>query len=213
MAADFTGGKWIKPHTSGGYSVNLRRLSGALCVDAAFYPVAKAKGYKHSMQLKLKSSFRWVVSPSLQFRFRLTERIRSWGLPYRTDFRTDVTYMSGGFGAAMRFNVLCADRMGLVGYAETGWKDEKCSMYLRAGLFQVDDWDDRIYVYERDVPGAFNVPALYGRGFWVSWMSSVRLFPWWRLYLRMSGTSYRFMPQAKRKPGRAELKVQCVFRI
>ena len=49
-------------------------------------------------------------------------------------------------------------------YAEAGRKTERWAVWLRGGIFKVDDWDDRIYVYERDAPGSFTVPARYGRG-------------------------------------------------
>ena len=84
------------------------------------------------------------------------------------------------------------------------------SVWLRQGLFRIDDWDDRIYVYERSAPGAFNVPAYYGRGLWTALMLSARISSELKLYLRASYTAYPFMPQEKRKPGKAELEIQYV---
>ena len=73
-------------------------------------------------------------------------------------------------------------------------------------MFRIDDWDDRIYVYERDAPGAFNIPAYYGRGLWgalnVGWRCTRSI----RLYGRVALTSYPFMKS--KKSGRAELKLQ-----
>ena len=61
-------------------------------------------------------------------------------------------------------------------YAEAGRKtDASWAVYLRGGIFKVDNWDDRIYVYERDAPGSFTVPARYGRG----WNAS--LYAAWHL--------------------------------
>ena len=45
---------------------------------------------------------------------------------------------------------------------------ESGAVYLRGTLFFIDEWDDRIYAYERDAPGSFNVPAYYGRGYSLS---------------------------------------------
>jgi hypothetical protein len=87
------------------------------------------------------------------------------------------------------------------------------SIYLRQGLFFVDDWEDRIYVYERDAPGSFNVPAMYGRGWFVSAVASARMSRMMRLYARASYVGYQFMPYEKRKPGKAELKLQAVFKL
>jgi hypothetical protein len=101
----------------------------------------------------------------------------------------------------------------MLGYIEGGYIPGCISAYLRLGLFMVDDWDDRIYVYERDAPGNFNVPAFYGRGLWTSAYLSSKPKQWLKLYLRASYISYVFMPLETRKPGRAELKFQCVFRF
>ncbi|MBO4595855.1 MAG: hypothetical protein J5632_04510 [Bacteroidales bacterium] len=42
------------------------------------------------------------------------------------------------------------------------------SASLRGTIFCVDNWQDRIYCYERDLPGCFSVPAYYGRGYALS---------------------------------------------
>ena len=87
-------------------------------------------------------------------------------------------------------------------YAEGGRKTERWRLYARVGLFKVDAWDDRIYVYERDAPGCFNVPAYYGRGFNASLAGGVR----WRqhkLFLRIGGIRY-----VTDKPGRFECRLQ-----
>ena len=84
-------------------------------------------------------------------------------------------------------------------------------MYLKQGFFVVDKWDDRIYSYERDAPGNYNVPAFYGRGVWTSATASWKFARWGKLYVRAAFTSYPFMKEEK--PGKAELKLQCVISI
>ena len=49
-------------------------------------------------------------------------------------------------------------------YLEPGYVSDKFSLYVRASLFASDNWDQRIYIYERDAPGNFNMKAYYGRG-------------------------------------------------
>ena len=73
----------------------------------------------------------------------------------------------------------------------------------------MDNWDDRIYAYERDVPGAYNSPAFYGRGMWSSFIASWKPAEWCKLYLRAGVTIYPFMEE--KKPGKAELRFQSVF--
>ena len=74
-----------------------------------------------------------------------------------------------------------------------------------------DKWDDRIYVYERDAPGSFNVPAFYGRGLWTSLYCSCKVTKWGKLYCRTSYVSYPFME--KKKPGKAELKLMMTVKF
>lgn len=59
-------------------------------------------------------------------------------------------------------------------YADsTGWSlyqqmritlPQKLSLTLRLTLFDALDYDDRLYAYENDLPGAFTMALLYGRG-------------------------------------------------
>ena len=104
----------------------------------------------------------------------------------------------------------CINLAGL-GYVETVYKTDAVTASARCGVFFVDEWDDRIYVYERDAPGGFNVPAMYGRGVWAAAYIGYNPARWFKIYLRAAVTSYPFMPDEKKKPGRAELKLQCVF--
>ena len=57
------------------------------------------------------------------------------------------------------------------------------SLYLRQGAFHVDAWEDRIYCSQRDVPGSFNVPAMYGRGLWTAFLGGLKLKAGLRLHL------------------------------
>ena len=145
--------------------------------------------------------------------FRVTERLRTWGLKSRTDIRADLSYEHGSWVASVRGNVLAADGIGMLGYAEGGYKvRENLKIYIRQGVFRVDDWDDRIYVYERDAPGNFNVPAFYGRGVWGSFYVAARFARWGSAYLRASYTTYPLMHENK-KPGKVELKFQLTLHL
>ena len=100
---------------------------------------------------------------------------------------------------------------GILGYVEGGYVRQRFSAYARQGVFFIDEWDDRIYAYERDAPGSFSVPVFYGRGVWTSAVASFRISRFLKLYLRGSLTAYPFMNSEKKKPGKAELKLQCVL--
>jgi hypothetical protein len=96
-------------------------------------------------------------------------------------------------------------------YAEGTVKRRSVKFSLRSGVFLADSWDDRIYVYERDLPGSFNVPAFYGRGYWLSLTGNWKFSRWGKVYLRGSLTRYPLME--KKKPGKAELKLMLEIRI
>ena len=48
-----------------------------------------------------------------------------------------------------------------------------CSFNLRYALFEVDDYDARIYVYENDVLYSYSMTAFYGRG--LRWYANLRI--------------------------------------
>ena len=198
---------------SGEFKTSGQGSTGTFSIDAICYPMGKGGEDSHSMQVKLLLNWDVFLAEGLRLKVRLSERLRSWGYRFRTDLRADLSYESGAFYSAFRANGLHCAGLAFVGYAEQGLRAQKVTMYLRQGVFFVDDWEDRIYVYERDAPGSFNVPAMYGRGWMASLVLSARLSRNMKCYLRLSRTSYSFMPEEKRKPGKTELKLQYVFRF
>ena len=189
------------------------RHACTLTVDAVRYVEPKDETVPHSFQVKILADWKYQIDDRWSLKLRLSERLRTWGERFRTDFRADVSYVIGPWIMNMRINALRCVKTGFVSYLEQGRKTDRISLYMRQGVFFVDDWDDRIYVYERDAPGSFNVPAMYGRGWFVSAVASAHINRTFRLYARASYTGYRFMPLEKRKPGKAELKLQTVFRF
>ena len=209
VSGDLKGGRWVS--VGGGKAT--RRSSLVFSVDASYDTEGKSKDGGRSMQIKSQVSWDFVMTDCLMLKLRVTERFRTWGTAFRTDVRADVGYVSGEWKATMRLNALDCVGTGLLGYVEGGYAGGWLMSYMRVGLFKVDCWDDRIYVYERDAPDSFNVPAYYGRGVWTAFNLNVKLSSWCRLYLRASYVGYPFMSDETRKPGRAELKIQSVFRF
>ena len=182
-------------------------------MDAAYYPVPKVKDALSSVQLKVVLRWKPRFGEMLDMDFRLVERWRSWGIPFKTDFRSDVHMSLYRWTFSARFNVLKFREFGLLMYLEESWKNDSLSFHLRQGVFKVDNWDDRIYVYERDAPGSFNVPSFYGRGVWASAYGGWKFSRSGHLYLRMFYITYPFALEEKRKPGKAELRIQFTFKL
>jgi hypothetical protein len=192
------------------YLPNLKRMTGSLSLDTAFLPESKEPD-RFSVHLKLLADTEIKVSDSLVAKLRFSERYRTWGQKFKTDFRADLTWSSGCFSVTGRVNLVKYADTSFLAYLEGGYKRENLSIYLRQLFFIADNWDDRIYAYERDAPGNFTVPAFYGRGMNTALNVSWRFSRWGKLYAKATMTSYPFMPSEKKKPGKAELKLQLVF--
>lgn len=175
--------------------------------DAAYFPVPKSDdGLRKSMQVRLLAEWAALNTDSFRMKLRLSERIRTWEEPFRTEIRTDMTYVTGRFVVNARFDAVKCEGVGLLGYVEGAYTGSKLSLFLKQGVFKADKWTDRIYSYERDLAGTFNVPAFYGRGIWTSLYAKWRAMPRLSICGRCSCTSYLFMKEFK--PGKAELKFQ-----
>ena len=196
---------------SGEYEVG--RSRGEFSADASYYPESKSKDGARSVQVKMQTNWEYDMFECLVFKIRISERLRTWGRRTRTDVRLDVKYTSGIFQSAARINVLDCVNTGVLAYCEGGLRGKTVDADIRAGVFRIDDWDDRIYVYERDAPGSYNVPAYYGRGLWLAMNVTWKVNRGIRIYGRASYVGYPFMDAEKRKPGKAELKIQTVFKF
>ena len=129
--------------------------------------------------------------------------------------RTDLSLKyCGGWQTGITAAVSKSSRWGLAAYVEQSFRSEgRCTAHLRAGIFSVDDWDGRIYFYEHDIRGRFTVPALYGRGFWLSGFVSAKLGRKWSVSARLSWKDYVFMRADLRKPTAIEARIALVSKF
>lgn len=78
--------------------------------------------------------------------------------------------------ATIRADIVRSKGWGRLFYAELGYVSEGfLSAYLRFTAFDIPEWADRIYCYERDLPGSFTVPAYYRRGRAISAVAGLKL--------------------------------------
>ena len=185
-------------------------FAGTLSLDSAYLPESKEK-HTESIHLKISADGEIRISRFLVLKMRMSERIRTWGRRFKTDLRADILWASGRFSADTRLNLVKCAGFGFLSYVEGGYKTDRFSLYLRHLLFIADEWEDRIYAYERDAPGSFSVPAFYGRGMHTALTASWKFSQWGRVYVKGTVTSYPFEPPRKKKPGKAGLKLQFVF--
>ena len=183
-----------------------------LSLDAVTHPQPKSADMERTYQIKALLSWQYILSENFHISMRLSERYRNYEtLHHRTDLRLDLSYKSATYLINARINTLKSDKYGFLSYVESGMVKKSLSLYLRQGIFFIDDWDDRIYAYERNAPGNFSVPAYYGRGLWTALNLTWKYARWGRLYAKASIMSYPFMEEEKKKPGKAELKLQGEF--
>lgn len=192
------------------YAPFSRMFNGALCLDASYLPASKVPETE-SIQVKVSADGDISISERSTLKLKLSHRSRTWGRRFRTEARADFLWNKSEFSASARIDLLHCASLGFLGYIEVGYKTRTLYLYMKQSVFIVDNWDDRIYAYERDIPGNFSVPAFYGRGLASSMILSWKFSRWGRLYLKGSLSSYPFMDGQKKKPGRAELKLQLAF--
>ena len=131
--------------------------------------------------------------------------------PTRVELRSELAFTSGTWKSSTRFDGIYCASFAFHAFLEAGYLTPKLSSYLRLGGFLIDNWDDRIWVYERDAPGSFTVPAYYGRGVHCSLYCAWKPSRHHSLYLRTSLVSYPGNPTPKN--GKFEFKLQYRLRI
>lgn len=185
-------------------ALDCRKLS--LTADAALHP---SKG---TSQLKGVAKYSPQLAERLSFSFRAVSRYRPRDpYPSRNELRGEALAGSPDDGFSLKGLAAVCRSAGTswAAYLEAGYRKEtgkgRFQAYLRGTAFKADRWEDRIYIYERDVPGAFSVPALYGRGCSASAAASLKRRHV-SLHARAWATAYPGM--AEKKPSKSGLKLQ-----
>ena len=179
-----------------------RTFKSSLTVDAALLPRPATDTGRRQVAstglLSWNAGERWLLESRLVYRYRNYEDDRA-------DVRVDATWTREVWTIKGRLNGVHDGGFGLLGYLEGGWKPPGGTGWIRFTAFSTSGWQSRIYSYERDAPGNFTVPALYGTG------CSVMVLAQWKRRFRKTNVklylrgSYRWQ---KEKPGVAGLKVQ-----
>ena len=176
-----------------------------LTVDAAAHPD------KGTSQFKSILKYSPQLAAWLSLSVRAVSRFRPMDAnPWRNELRAETVLGSkeDGFSLKSCASLCRAGNVSWLAYIEPGYRKEKgynrFQFYLRATAFKADSWEDRIYIYERDVPGAFSVPAYYGRGCAASAVAAVK-----RRHGTFGARAYAtaYPGMAEKKPGKAGLKV------
>ena len=203
-------GKWVGINGKTGFGSSERRSQCLVSADASYSPEPKFGVDTSSFQIRLTVREKIRISPVFGMEVRFSERYRSYGQLFRSDLRADLRCSFSDWNLNLRMNALHCEGFSFLSYLEGGYAEGRLSLWLRTGWFRVDNWNDRIYAYERDAPGNFNVPAYYGRGYWIALTSGLGLSGSIKLYLRAGYIDYPCLRPAEteNKPAKAELKLQ-----
>lgn len=102
-------------------------------------------------------------------------------------FRVTADWAGGNWKARLLTDLGKGTTLSGLVYLEPGYVTDRFSVYACATLFASDNWDQRIYIYERDAPGNFNMKAYYGRGWAASAVAGWKIKKQ-RVHLRASLT-------------------------
>lgn len=169
----FSGKKNGEYSASAGLEFYPRKFRFFLSAEALLLPVPVKDPSRRS--LKLLSLSCWQPSDLFSLSLRAATTLKNYDVPHRTDIRLDASLSPAPWSASLRGNLVISRSAGALVYMDAGRKTDVWSVYLRATWFKADSWDDRLYSYERDAPGNFNVPAYYKSGVAVSALAGVTL--------------------------------------
>lgn len=167
-------------------------------------------------QLKIVAVDEIQLTEAITLKPRVSFRWRNDQDDCRTDIRNDLFVKRERWAYSLRLNWLYSVSNAWLTYSEYALLRPSVSAYARLTLFRIDNWNDRIYSYERDAPGNLSIPAYYGRGFrlnlYASWKKDFRKGRI-RLYVGGGWTSYPWKTpgMAVKKPGETGLGLQSVM--
>lgn len=163
--------------------------------DATYYPTPKYGVKVPSFEFETTLEGLIVIKRTHELSFRYKGRYYGHSDEIKTGIRLNYDYRpSAGIYGGIRGEVVWhslsvgKDIPGMACYGELGYYPitRKWEVALRGTLYCIDNWKDRIYFYERELPSSFYIPALYKRG--VSWYVYIKYAPLSRvgLYLKIS---------------------------
>lgn len=202
--------------------------NASLALSASYFQRPKGQTPHGALQYRLQGNYNLSRDDGWAFATRANVKLRrlssfadstakyakSWSLS-KYELRQDVKWTDGSWLANLRLHGLYGDTFAMLGALEGGYllagSSFSCNTYLQLSFFRVDDWDDRIYIYQRDAPGNYNVPAMYGRGYMLSAYSNFKFGRYLKLYFRISYLSYPWArPTDTRKKDSLESRLQLV---
>ena len=157
----YSGGGYVPIAGKTGFGSSEKRH----CVDAVAQLRLLPIPQKDPRRREFKLTASWGFRPDSLLRLdtRAIVRLRSYE-PARAELRSDIGLSDGVLAAKLRLHGAWCEGPGFLSYGELGYAPGAFKIWLRGTVYSTSSWASRIYVYERDIPGGFSVPACYGSG-------------------------------------------------
>lgn len=192
--------------------------------DFSYHPWYRYQLPLKSKQLRVLNEFSYSFSRYSNMDFRISYKWRNYDSQNKVNLRLNYSLLPKGNGFSFNSRIEASGSrsienkskplvsMGIyqdVGYVylKNGAILKKLSSYFRVTLFHVDDWSNRIYFYEKDLPYSYSVPALYGRGLSMYLVFKIRLLSSFDLGIKISQT----LVLSDRQKDNTKLKLQIKY--
>lgn len=198
----YQGGPYVPMAGATGFGSSERRHRLDVTGSVRLLPVpGKDPGRREE---KLSATWHFRLDSLLCLDTRATMRLRNYESA-RVELRSDATLSDGTVSLRLRLHGAWCEGPGVLTYAEAGYTASTLKVWVRATVYGTSGWPSRIYVYERDAPGGFSVPACYGEGRSLSLLVS---HTWLKGQFRLKTYLRAYTGWKKEKPGDSGLKLQ-----
>jgi len=152
--------------------------------------------YAPSWGYDTRADILWHANDTHQTMLRLRARMKggksSYTARWQWDCRTGGWRLRSEADASLATDSLPGVTCGFSVFieAEYTFRNAPLSVQGRLQSFNVQEWDNRIYLYEKDVLYGWSVPAVYGKGNRLLLNLRWQIIPQLTVYLRLSETVY-----------------------
>ncbi len=165
----YGGGGYVPIAGKTGFGSSEKRHGLDAVAQLRFLPIPQQDPRRK--ELKLTANWGFRADSLLRLDTRAIVRLRSYE-PARAELREDILLSDGLVSAKLRLHGSWCDGPGLLTYGELGYTPGPFQIWFRSTVYSTSSWASRIYVYERDIPGSFSVPACYSSGRSLSLLAS-----------------------------------------
>lgn len=175
-----------------------RSISFSGYADYSFHPWVKYNTPARSQSLRSALLGEWAIDGRSSLDLKCSFSWKNSNTYPRTGMRLKYTFSGKtGVGASSRVEFSANREMGYLVCQNVSYlsRSEKIGIYFGCSAFHVDEWDNRIYCYEKDLPNTFSVPAMYGRGIGSYIVLKYSPFRWLDIIFKGGGTKYFDKPE------------------